>query len=227
MSSSRMYYDLVSSLPPLPYFEKANRNPINRDRLNDRMLLLEPEDQEVIGRAAEFLAWQRQPAARTDKEMVEMYNTFIEDSQQPIFQAMVQNRMHQRTIMAALRRKRKGLPKPEKGEPWGVGPWVLSIEKNWDAPHFKLASVFPWIPEAQNLLDTQKALDLDRLLMAEEWKWLDGLAFVNEFSFEALLAYLFRWDILDLWLSYNTEAAKERFEELVAEVMGEHIKLFK
>ena len=226
MASSRMYYDLVSSLPPLPYFEKANRNPINRDRLNDRLLLLEPEDHAVIRQAGEFLAWQRQPAARTDKEMVEMYGRFLEESRLPLLRAMAQNRMNQRTIMAALRRKRKGLPKPEKGEPWGVGPWVFSIEKNWDAPHFKLASVFPWIPEAQILLDTQKALDLDRLLMAEEWKWLDGLMFGNEFSFEALLAYLFKWDILDLWLSYNTEAARERFEELVAEVTGEHYKLF-
>jgi hypothetical protein len=226
MASSRMYYDLVSSLPPLPYFERANRNPINRDRLNDRMLMLEPEDQEIIGRAAEFLAWQRQPAARTDKEMVEMYSAFFENSRQSMLRAMVQNRMNLRTVMAALRRKRKGLHKPEKGEPWGVGPWVISIEKNWDAPHFKLASVFTWIPDAQVLLDTQKALDLDRLLMAEEWKWLDGLMFGNEFSFEALLAYLFKWDILDLWLSYGTEAASERFEELVAEVTGEHTKLF-
>jgi hypothetical protein len=226
MASSRMYYDLISSLPPLPYFEKANRNPINRDRLNDRMLLLEPEDQEIIGSAGEFLAWQRQPAARTDKEMVEMVGRFLEHSPLPMLRAMVENRMNQRTIMAALRRKRRGLPKPEKGEPWGVGPWVLDIEKNWDSPHLKLASVFPWIPEAQVLLDSQKALDLDRLLMAEEWKWLDGLVFGHEFSFEALLAYLFKWDILDLWLSYSTEAAMERFEELVAEVTGEHTELF-
>lgn len=226
MPSSRMYYDLVSSLPPLPYFEKATRNPINRDRLNDRLMMLEPEDQAVVQQVGKFLAWQRQPAARTDREIAGMYDRFLEESRLPLLHAMVENRMNQRTVMAALRRKRKGLPKPGKGELWGVGSWVLGLERNWDAPHFKLASVFGWIPEVQTLLDAHKALDLDRLLMSEEWKWLDGLECRSEFSFEALLAYLFKWDILDLWLSHNTETAKERFEELVAEVTGEHYKLF-
>ena len=226
MASSRLYYDLVASLPHLPYFEKAGRNPINRDRLNDRLWMLEPEDRQTVRRAGEFLAWQRQPAARTDEEMAAMYGSFQEESPLPLLRKMAGNRMDQRTIMAALRRKRNGLPKPEKGEIWGVGDWVLAIERNWDAPDFKLASVFPWITEARTLLEAGKALDLDRLLMSEEWKWLDGLAHGNEFSFEALLAYLFKWDILDQWLSYKTEAAKERFEELVAEVTGEHYKLF-
>jgi hypothetical protein len=226
MSSSRTYYDLVSSLPALPYFEKAPRNPINRDRLNDRLLMLEPEDQAVIREVGRFLTWHRQPAARTDREMVEMYDGFLEQSRLPLLHAMVENRMNQRTVIAALRRKRKGLPKPGMEEPWGVGPWTRIIERNWDMPLFNLASVFQWIPEAQALLDSQKALDLDRLLMSEEWKWLDGLDYGNEFSFEALLGYLFKWDILDLWLSYSTETAKERFEELVAEVTGEYYKLF-
>jgi len=48
----------------------------------------------------------------------------------------------------------------------------------------------------------------------------------DAFSLEALLAYLFKWDILEQWLSYDKEEAKARFEELVSEVSGEQERIF-
>lgn len=41
-----------------------------------------------------------------------------------------------------------------------------------------------------------------------------------------MLVYIIKWDILDLWLSYNIEDAKVRFEELVTEVTDEKPKIF-
>lgn len=226
MAGSREYFDLLASLPALPYFEKAERNPINRSRLWERLHMLEPDDLSRVRRAAEFLAWQRQPAARTDAEMVSMYESFIRRTRTPLLREIVEYRMNQRTVLAALRRRRAGRPAPNPGEAWGVGPWALPLRRNWGDPDFQLAAVFRWLPEARSLLDSGNAIELDRLLFRDEWCWLERLELGSEFSTEALLKYLFQWDILDLWLSYDAQAAHERFEELVVEVTGEHYKLF-
>ncbi len=46
--ASREYYTLVASLPALPYFEKAQRLPINEVRLWQRMGMLEPDDHLIV-----------------------------------------------------------------------------------------------------------------------------------------------------------------------------------
>ncbi|MCP5116276.1 MAG: DUF2764 family protein, partial [bacterium] len=189
-------FDLVASFPPLPHFERADRNPINRQRLQKRLTLLELEDREVVYRAWEFLAWQRQPAARTDHEMVSMYESFRGATTIPALREMVDFRMTIRTILAAMRRKRRGADPPAKGESWGIGPWVLNIQLNWNHADFRMAGVFPWLPKARELLEASDALGLDRLVLNVEWKWLDSLVFDDDFGFEVVLAYLFQWDIL-------------------------------
>jgi uncharacterized protein DUF2764 len=226
MAGNRAYYDLVASLPPLPYFEKAERNPINPERLRGRLRMLERDDRKTVDRAGEFIALHRQPVGRTDAEVVWMAQRFIDSTSSPALLRLVKYRMDMRTVMAALRRKNKGMEAPLLGEKWGVGEWVTVIEKNWQDPDLKLASVFEWIPQARQLLEAGDALGLDRLLFSEEWRWVDSLGYGSEFSFDAVLAYLFQWDVLDHWLSYDAAAAEKRFEELVVEVTGEHYELF-
>ena len=46
------------------------------------------------------------------------------------------------------------------------------------------------------------------------------------FGIEALVAYFFKWGILQQWLTYDKDRAQERFEELVAEVTDEWEGLF-
>ena len=64
------YYTLLASLPPLPRFDQTERLPITRERLAQRLRMLSPEDAELFECAAEFLAWRRQTATRTDQEMI-------------------------------------------------------------------------------------------------------------------------------------------------------------
>jgi len=47
-----------------------------------------------------------------------------------------------------------------------------------------------------------------------------------DFGFSSVVVYVFKWDILDLWLSYDIEEAKLRFDELVTEVTDEQPKIF-
>jgi hypothetical protein len=227
MGGRRQYYTLIASLPYLPRFDRAERLPITRERLRERRRMLEPDDAELVERAVRFLAWHRQAVDRTDAEMVADYRRMAAlMEEEPALMNMFEFRVDQRTIMAALRRRQRGLPAPTPGKPWGVGRWVRHIERNWDAPNFKLSAVHPWIPQAREYLEAGESLALERLLFSRAWDRWDRMAQGDTFGFEALVAYLFKWDILIRWLSYDRDGAKTRFEELLLEVTGEQDRLF-
>lgn len=227
MAHRRSYITLVSSLPALPRFDQAERLPINRERLDTRLRMLEPDDRALVERTASFLAWQRQPVERTDGEVVAVFKGMSDiGGDYHALMSMVEARMYERTIMAALRRRHRGMGVPAAGELWGVGAWVPHIERNWDQPDFKLAGIFPWIPEARGYLEQGATLELERLLMTVVWNNVDRLPQKDPFDFDVVLAYLFKWDILNRWLSYERAAARTRFDELVTEVMGERERLF-
>jgi len=220
------YYTLLASLPPLPRFDQTDRLPITRERLRQRFSMLTPEDAQLFDRAAEFLAWQRQTATRTDQEMIASFKQMEGYIAQPNLQSIFEFPIDQRTIMAALRRRFRGLPAPAAGEPWGVGRYVNHIERHWDDPHFKLSAVYPWIPQARIHLEAGETLALERLLKNTLWDHIDRSVPSYEVGFSAVLTYIIKWDILQQWLSYDIENAKARFEELVTEVTHDQPRLF-
>jgi hypothetical protein len=128
--------------------------------------------------------------------------------------------------MAALRRRHGGRPAPTSGEPWGIGPLVGHIERHWDEPDFKLSGVYPWIPHVRVYLEKGAALELEQFIMGLVWDRFDREFPDKPFGIEALVAYFFKWGILQQWLIYDRDGAQERFEELVAEVTDEWEGLF-
>jgi hypothetical protein len=92
---------------------------------------------------------------------------------------------------------------------------------NWDDPDFKLASAYPWIPKARSYLDANDACGLDSLLMGVIWERLTRIAESNRFGFEAVFAFVFKWDILQAWLARDAVKAKGRFQELIKEVKND------
>lgn len=220
------YFTLMASLPHLLRFDRAQRLPINRERLDSRLAWLRPEDARTVGQAEQFLEWQRQPLDRTDAQMVARYLALTTEVREPALRRMIELRFGLRVTMAALRRRSSGLPVPPRSEIWGAGPFVQHIERHWSDPDFKLAARFPWLPQARALLERGAALPLERLLMGVVWDHLGEVAYGHYFDFDALLVYLFRWDILDRWLRYQPEAAATRIDRLVSEALGERGRLF-
>ena len=220
------YYTLLASLPPLPRFDQTERLPITRERLAQRLSMLTPHDAQLFERATAFLSWQRQTTTRTNEEMVANFRKMEETIAHPTLQSIFAFPIDQRAIMAALRRRFRGLPVPAPGEPWGVGCYVNHIERNWDDPHFKLSAVYPWIVQARSHLEAGETLALERLLKNTLWDHVDRAVPTYEFGFSAVLTYIIKWDILHRWLSYDIENAKTRFEELVTEVTHDQPRLF-
>ena len=217
----REYYTLIASLPPLKKFDQAERLPINMERLRERLTILGQEDAKLVDSVASFIIWHRQPMERSDKEMFVVYKQLIETIDNPMIKEMINLRIDIRTIVVALRRRYRGLPAPKSGELWGMGRWVLHIEKYWDDQNLRLAAVYPWIPQVREYLENGNALELERLQMNQVWNGVDNLADKNYFGIDVVLSYLFKWDMTQRWLANDVDAAKLRFDELVTEAIND------
>lgn len=216
---AKPYITLVASLPYLPPFEKAERSPITRLRLEQRLHILEPDDARQLTSAEALVSWRMSPTKpKTDKEMVSRSRAARQEISQPALREFVEFRMDQQMILAALRQRKVGFESSFLGQVKGASRWAGFIASHWDDPDFKLTAVYPWIPQAQSYLEANDARGLDRLLMGIIWQRLSRIAESNRFGFEAVFAFVFKWDILQAWLVRDAGEAKGRFQELIKEV---------
>jgi hypothetical protein len=210
------YYTLVTSLPLMPHFERAERIPITRLRLQQRLRMLEPEAEAQLARAEPLFAWgPPQSIARTDQDVAQQYRAALALPLHPALRALLEFRMDQLTLLAALRRRRSGL---HPAGAWGAGRWVRWIEAHWDDPDFRLATLYPWLPEARSLLQAPNAIGLERVVMDAAWQRATRIAGQDQFGFEAVVAYVFKWNIVARWVARDADAAGARFQDLIVEV---------
>jgi hypothetical protein len=116
---SNTYYQLISSLPPLPPRLDAGRLPISRERLQDRLRMLEPEDHAEMERMMKVLAWSRQFEERDDLAVVRKYDALMQNIVNPLVREVLTAMLDVQMITTALRRRRRGLGPP----PVGIGRW--------------------------------------------------------------------------------------------------------
>jgi hypothetical protein len=219
-TGQKAYYTLVTSLPPLPHFERAERLPITPERLVQRLRMLEAGDADQLGRGRALIGWRpERPISKTDEEMARQYRRMMAQPIHPALDEFIRFRMDQQTVLAALRRKRGKEGLPSGGQSWGAGRWVRWIEGHWDDPDFRFGSVVPWVPEARGYLDAGEAVPLERLMMNVAWQRLNRIADRDLFGFEAVMAYVFKWDMLKNWLAQDAETGKKEFQKLIEEVM--------
>ena len=220
------YYTLVSSLPQLPHFERAEWLPLSRKQLDQRLSMLTYEHAAQLRFAEDLVQWQRQPITRTSQQVVETYKQLLPRLTHPALREFVEYRMTQRTALVALRRRRRGLGPPQADEVWGIGALMGRVVSAWDRADLGLGQILPWLEEAAKRLEDNDALGLERLLMDAVWTRLGRIGERSPFGFEPVIAFVFRWDILQRWLSYDAEAGKAAFQNLISEVTCEHQQLF-
>lgn len=214
-----MYYDLIASLPHLPHFERADRSPITRLRLQQRLRSLRPEHADQLAKVRAVVSWHPQNLfGGSDKEWIAACTALMDSQMEQSLREFVALRAEQQTLLAALRRKQYGLSLPEGPVSWGLGPRVHMIRRRWETLDFGLTYVVPWLPEARALLEAGNASGLERLLMDHAWGWLSRCSERSMFSVDAVFSYVLRWDILQAWLANNADLARTRFSELVDKV---------
>ncbi|MEM7734834.1 MAG: DUF2764 family protein [Deinococcota bacterium] len=236
------YYTLIASLPALPHPERVARLPISTLRFAERLTMLTEDDARVMHLVEDLIQWQNHPVSRSDAEVIAFYsrlqpsqhtsqpwlasstNWQQDDYYQPEdyarLEPIISFRLNQRTLLAALRRRHLGQTAPATGEAWGVSPWLDHIRRNWQTPDFNLGGRFAWLSEARELLEADDSVQLEKQQMNLTWRFLESFAQRDPFSFGALLAYRFKWDMVQRALSYDVGAAQVRLEALLTESLS-------
>jgi len=222
------YYTLIASLPHLPKrFDELPRPPISRPRLESRLAdQLRPEDAEVADDMIAYLRWARHTQEQTVEEVRDFCDGLLEKTGNRVLRAIVSSLMDMRTILVALRMRHKGMPAPGKDDEWGVGGLVETLRANWNVHDFHLGRIYPWVGEFADLMEKDETLALERRINEVRWDFLKRIGEGHYFTFEAVLVYLGRWDIIDRWTSYNPQAAAEKHARLVKEAIGEQARIF-
>lgn len=212
------YYTVVASLPFLPYFAYAERLPLTRLRLEQRLRMLEAHETRQIYQAEQLVGWRLSAQKLGSRNFMPYATKALQTIEQPALRNFVEYRLELQTVLAALRLRHAQRDVSESRANWGIGRWVSHIESHWDAPDFRLGSIYPWISEAGKLLAAGDAVGLERLMMDIVWRHLSSLGDVNPFGFEPITAFVFKWDILQSWLIHDASNAKQRFHKLMDEV---------
>ena len=170
---------------------------------------------------SDFLTWERQPLEQTDDEVLKKYDRFLDIVHHGFAQNLIQQALAARTILAALRHRRLKMEPPK-----GLEPLASTISNNWKQPDFGLGTQYRWIIEFDELLTGDTPFDLERKTLEVTWSYAKRLADSYQFSFEAVLLYLIRWEVVYRWTRRDATVGQRRFDELVAEAMGEYTEMF-
>ena len=220
---SNSYHMLISSLPALPSRFDVDRLPISFERLQGRLRMLEPEDAEEIERMLAVLRWANQFEEPNDAAVVQRYDAMMHDITNPLVRDILEYGMDGRMIAVALRCRRRDLPLPTVG----IGRWVEHLRLHFNQPDFKLGQVFPWILEAERLLTQGDLLNFYRqYVLGATWAYLKKRAEDYYFSFEAVVLYIARWDMIRRWQQLQAERGRAIFETLVTEALGEYANIY-
>jgi len=226
MGRPTRYYMLVASLPYLPPLFAASKPPMSRERLEGRLNMLEDEDRKELTVLEDLMRFARMSLDTRDSDVVERAERVIPALRSDHLRQVATWRMEIRTIVAALRRRAAGGSPAKTNEPWGYGHWVGHIERNWTRPDFGLAHAVPYVVRFQQLIEQRDALQMERALLDTVYRELARIRDLHHFDFESVALYVFMWDIIARWTGYDKERAKERFDLLVGEGLGEYSDLF-
>lgn len=209
------YYTLISALPRLPRDFESAEVPITAATLRKRLSMLNPDERSVIQQLSDFFRWDRQPPDRTDAEIRATHQRLVTEIKNPLVARLVNHRIEMRTLVAAVRCQRAGLPVPILPEL----PLSVWIYRHWDQPNFRLSTRFEWLPRFCQALDEHQPQQAKRHLFTELWKLWSRLDQQYHFSFESVVLYLARWEILSRWASQDASRGEQRFNDLVDEIL--------
>jgi hypothetical protein len=184
--------------------------------------MLEPCDAAEMGRMLAILQWSRQFEEPNDAAVVKRYTALTLALKNPLVREVLRAGMDVRMITAALRRRRHGLGPPEIG----IGAYAQHIRRHFNQPDLGLGHLFPRITEYQQLLQQGDMLTLYRGLLEATWVYLKRRADDYYFSFEAVVLYVARWNIIHQWQDLDAERGRPIFEALVREALGEHANIY-
>jgi len=222
---ARSYYMLVSSLPQLPTRFDSGRLPISWPTLRHRLRMLEHEDGQITQKIGLYFLWDRQPLDRTDDDVIERYHQLMANNSNHLVRHLIHSRTEMRLLISCVRRRKAGLGPPGWLDRVADSDSVMShVRKHWPELNFGLGVRYRWVEAFTRCYDAGDMREAQRVVFNERWNDWTRIAERYTFSFEAIIVYLVRWEIVDRWTSQNAEAGKARFAKLIEETLGEYAR---
>jgi len=219
------YITLMASMPALQNPLQARELPLSRLRLDNRLRLLDDADGELLRRIERVMEWERIGMTESDADVIAELDALMRSLPSRGLRTVVRDRFERRTVLAAMRRRRRGEVAPPQRELWGYGRYADQIRRNWSRPHFGLRRTMPWLAELREMHDAGDTLELDRSILRLDWNNLEGARTSHEFDFEAVVLYVLRYNRIARWLGHSVPRARARFDELVAIGLGDFATL--
>lgn len=217
------YIALMTSLPSSERLFVAKQPPLSRLRLDRRLKVLSDEDAATLSRVEDLVRWNAYDMSTSDQDALDRAQKALEHIAQPRLRAMIIERMELRTLIAALRHRKRG-----EGPPagvWGYGTLPKRIAANWTDPTFGLESRVPWLREAATLFARNDPKAFERHMLEVTFRQLQRHARQHLFDLEAVVIYVLKWTIFDRWAHANSEAAKRRFCALTETALADFPEL--
>jgi len=222
---SEKYITLMASMPALSTPFAARELPLSRLGLAARLRLLDDDDAQLLDRIQHVMVWERIDISLPAAEIIRLVDEVMATLDSETLRAVVRERFELRTVLAALRRRRRGEPPPPVDLAWGYGRFANHIRRNWTRPHFGLRRAMPWLGEVRELHDVGSTLRLDQVISRVAWQSLVEAHRAHEFSFDAVVLYVLKYDMIARWLGRSAPRARKRFDELVAAGLGNYTAL--
>ncbi|MCQ1057739.1 DUF2764 domain-containing protein [Photobacterium sp. ZSDE20] len=218
--SDKAYHGLLTSLPHIDSLFDSKITPISRYQLERRLSALSFDERKHLNMIEQIMHWDRTNNDADDAELIKFATWVRSEVKSQVLRELIDWRLDMRSVVAALRRKKAGEKAPA-GARWSFGTRYEFIRRNWSAPYFNLHFTFPWLPDVARYMEHDQSLDVEKALLEAVWEQLDRISTKERFSFEAVVIYLLRWNLVSRWTTYNSEIAIERFDQLVESALGE------
>jgi len=208
---TRRYWMLAASLPHLPPLGRVERLPIGPERLAARLQMLSATDRARLQSALVLLDWRVPSDDDCDAAaLADAARQWAAGEADPLSRCLVLDRVTERALLAALRRRRADRSPPAVDVP-GLS-WPL--HRRWTDRAFGLGTRLPWVSEAQALLECHDAIALERLTCSLEWNAAANVRRVAPRTFAAVLAYRLQWRVLHRWLGRDEAQARTALQGL-------------
>lgn len=223
MSDPDAYIALVSSLPSSERLFGSKLPPLSRLRLERRLSALTTKDRAILRDIESVMRWSAYGMDDTSDDAIKRAKALLAGLENETLRSVVVERLDLRTVIAALRIRKRGDAVPAK--PWSFSRLTGHIMANWSDRTFKLDSRMPWLPNAVTLLEKQDPLGLERHILDVTFRQLQRHAGRHLFDFEAVVIYVLKWNIFDRWARADARAATHRFEALAQAALGDFADL--
>jgi hypothetical protein len=221
MAIDESYVTLLSSLPAHGALFSEKKTPLSRISLNQRLKQLKPEHQIILKDIEETFNWDKLPLSLTT-DMFLSANKKLKSQLNHDVQELLADKINLRTVIGALRYRHYHSNKGSENSHAASlsGNWTSSrlksrIEDHWSEPTFKLETIYPWLPEAIDLIKQEKILALETLILKSAWELINRHQDNQPFSFKSVIIYVLKWNIVDRLTRYDSSQAVQRYQSLI------------